>query len=43
MSGVVLLTCAGVDWPDLYVMCEGTVSDIRDGIVTCYPYDAFES
>jgi RNA polymerase sigma factor (sigma-70 family) len=29
------------EWPELYVMCEGTARDARDGTVTCYPYNPF--
>jgi RNA polymerase sigma factor (sigma-70 family) len=34
-------TC-GTPWPELYVKCEGTMKNILDGIVTCYPYDGFD-
>lgn len=34
-------TCGGDNWPELYVMCEGTLADIHDGTINCYPYDVF--
>jgi RNA polymerase sigma factor (sigma-70 family) len=33
--------CGGDRWPELYAICEGTLFDIIDGNVTCYPYDVF--
>ncbi len=36
-------TCGGDEWPELYVICEGTLADIRDGTINCYPHDAFAS
>jgi hypothetical protein len=33
-------TCEGEPWPSLYVECEGTLSDLIDGNLACYPYDA---
>ncbi len=33
-------SCDG-EWPEAYVMCEGTLADLRDGTVTCYPHDVF--
>ncbi|HEX5063648.1 MAG TPA: sigma-70 family RNA polymerase sigma factor [Kofleriaceae bacterium] len=37
-------SCRGIaKWPELYLRCEGTVFDIMDGNVTCYPYDPFNS
>ena len=35
-------TCAGTQWPELYVVCEGTKRELNNGIATCYPYDGFE-
>ena len=35
------VTCGGDSWPELYVMCEGTLADIRDGTISCYPFDVF--
>jgi hypothetical protein len=35
-------TCGGDRWPEVYVVCEGTVFDILDGIVSCYPYAIFD-
>jgi RNA polymerase sigma-70 factor (ECF subfamily) len=32
-------TCAGEGYPELYRVCEGTPADMRDGNITCYPYD----
>jgi RNA polymerase sigma factor (sigma-70 family) len=32
-------TCEGEPWPTPYVECEGTLTDIIDGNVACYPYD----
>ena len=34
-------TCAGPPSPELYVICEGTLAEILDGNVACYPYDPF--
>jgi hypothetical protein len=34
-------TCGGDAWPELYMVCEGTVADIRDGTINCYPHDVF--
>jgi RNA polymerase sigma factor (sigma-70 family) len=34
-------TCGGDHWPELYVMCEGTLSEILDGTASCYPWDPF--
>jgi hypothetical protein len=34
-------TCGGDRWPEIYVLCEGTLADIREGIINCYPYDIF--
>ena len=34
-------TCGGDKWPELYVICEGALADIRDGTINCYPWDAF--
>lgn len=36
-------TCGGDQWPELYVLCEGTLADIHDGTINCYPYDVFVS
>jgi hypothetical protein len=36
-------TCGGERWPELYVLCEGTLADIRDGTINCYPHDVFVS
>jgi RNA polymerase sigma factor (sigma-70 family) len=35
------VTCGGDSWPELYVICEGTLADIHDGTINCYPYDIF--
>lgn len=34
-------TCGGEQWPEIYAMCEGTLDELRDGNVTCYPWDPF--
>jgi hypothetical protein len=33
--------CGGDDWPEVYVVCEGTIADIQYGTVSCYPFDVF--
>ena len=35
------ITCGGDKWPEIYVLCEGTLADIRDGTINCYPHDPF--
>jgi RNA polymerase sigma factor (sigma-70 family) len=35
-------TCGGDEFPELYIACEGSIADIRDGNVTCYPHDIFQ-
>ncbi len=35
--------CGGAQWPELYLMCEATLTDIMDGNVSCYPYDPFST
>jgi RNA polymerase sigma factor (sigma-70 family) len=41
VSTAAAANCGGDRWPELYVQCEGTLFDILDGNVTCYPYDVF--
>jgi RNA polymerase sigma-70 factor (ECF subfamily) len=31
-------TCVEYPWPELYVVCEGTVAQILAGEIACYPY-----
>jgi RNA polymerase sigma factor (sigma-70 family) len=35
--------CGDGTWPELYVMCEGSMTDLVDGTVNCYPYDPWTS
>jgi RNA polymerase sigma factor (sigma-70 family) len=35
--------CGDGTWPELYVMCEGTMTDLVDGTVNCFPYDPWTS
>ena len=34
-------TCGDGAWPELYVACEGSMTDLVDGTVNCYPYDPY--
>jgi RNA polymerase sigma-70 factor (ECF subfamily) len=33
--------CGDGRWPELYVWCEGSMTDLVAGSVNCYPYDPF--
>jgi RNA polymerase sigma factor (sigma-70 family) len=35
--------CGDGTWPELYVMCEGSMTDLVDGTVNCFPYDPWTS
>jgi hypothetical protein len=42
VASKVASTCEGGPWPEIYVVCEGTQTEIRDGNVACYPFDPFD-
>jgi RNA polymerase sigma factor (sigma-70 family) len=33
-------SCGDGPWPEVYTKCEGSLTDVVDGTVNCYPYDA---